>query len=158
MIETGVLSQPWHIKPFSGARKPLRHKAFRVLPLAHTCHKTGENIPSIFFVGNHGAFDAMAWSVLSELRPIYSHIRFTTVLAYMPMHNSCLGKTYANMDTLLPEGIETVPRRYAIIWRNKWMLQQADYVVTYVVHHTGGAARFEEMAKRQGKTVICLTN
>lgn len=109
-----------------------------------------------FYVGNHGAFDAMAWSVLSELRPIYSHIHCTTVLAYMPTHDNYIGKAYTDADTLLPEGIETVPRRYAIIWRNKWMLQQADCVVTYVVHHVGGAAKYEEMAKKQGKQVICL--
>lgn len=109
-----------------------------------------------FYVGNHGAFDAMAWSVLSELRPIYSHIRCTTVLAYMPVHNSCFGNAYTDADTLLPEGIENVPRRYAIIWRNKWMLQQSDCVVTYVVHRAGGAARFEEVAKKQGKTLFCL--
>lgn len=111
-----------------------------------------------FYVGNHGAFDAMAWSVLSELRPIYSHIRCTTVLAYMPPQPDRLRKTYDYKDSLLPEGIENVPKRYAIVWRNKWMLKQADCVVTYVVHHVGGAAKFEEMAKKQGKTVFCLVN
>ena len=111
-----------------------------------------------FYVGNHGAFDTMAWTVLSELRLIYSHIHCTMVLAYMPLHDDCSWKAHDYIDTILPEGIETVPKRYAIIWRNKWMLQQADYVVTYVVHHVGGASRFEDRAKRQGKVVICLAN
>lgn len=109
-----------------------------------------------FYVGNHGAFDASVWSVLSELRLRYAHIRCAIVLAYMPLREDRLAKPYEDKDTLLLDGIETVPRRYAIIWRNKWMLQRADYVVTYVVHHAGGAAKYEEMAKKQGKRVFCL--
>ena len=30
-------------------------------------------------------------------------------------------------NTLLPEGIENVPPRFAISWRNKWMLERSDY-------------------------------
>lgn len=106
-----------------------------------------------FYVGNQGTFDAIVRTALSELKQIYPHIHYTIVLAYMPQHNSTLGKAY-EANTLLPEGIENVPRRYAIVWRNKWMLRQAEYVVAYVIHSAGGAARFVEMARRQGKTVV----
>lgn len=106
-----------------------------------------------FYVGNHGAFDAMARSVLSELKQIYPHIRYTIVLAYMPQYNSTLGKSY-EANTMLPEGIENVPKRFAIVWRNKSMLRQSEYVVAYVVHSVGGAARFVDMAQKQGKEVI----
>ena len=58
---------------------------------------------------------------------------------------------------LLPDGIETVSKRFAISWRNKWILRQADYVVTYVTHSWGGAAKFAEMAIRQKKLVINLS-
>jgi len=57
-------------------------------------------------------------------------------------------------DTLLPEGIEHVHPRFAISWRNKWMIRQSDYVVTYITHSTGGAAQFAKMAEKQGKIVI----
>jgi hypothetical protein len=55
---------------------------------------------------------------------------------------------------MLPEGIETVPKRFAISWRNKWMLSRADYVVTYITRSWGGAAQFAELAERKEKTVI----
>ena len=61
-------------------------------------------------------------------------------------------------DTMLPEGIEAVPRRFAITWRNKWMLRQAEYVVTYVTHSWGGAAQFAEMAEKKEKIVLSLAN
>ena len=59
-------------------------------------------------------------------------------------------------DTILPEGIVTVHPRFAISWRNKWMLKQSDYVVTYITHSWGGAAQFAEMAERQAKHVVKL--
>ena len=59
-------------------------------------------------------------------------------------------------NTMLPEGIESVHPRYAISWRNNWMLRQSDYVVTYITHSWGGAAQFAEKANRQKKTVINL--
>jgi len=105
-----------------------------------------------FLVGNHGAFDAMVRDVLRELKNIYPHIDYSVVLAYHPTKQS---EDFS--DTLLPEGIESVPKRYAINWRNNWMLKQSDYVVTYITHSWGGAAQFTEMAERQGKTMIHLS-
>lgn len=58
---------------------------------------------------------------------------------------------------MLPEGIETVHPRFAISWRNKWMIKQSDYVVTYVTHSWGGAAQFAELAEKQKKIIVSLT-
>ena len=111
----------------------------------------------MFYVGNQGAFDHIVRSVLRELQSTYPHIRYAVVLAYMP------GKRDAHYpeddsDTMLPEGIETVPRRFAISWRNRWMLRQSDCVVTYITHSWGGAAQFAELANRQGKHVFNLAS
>ena len=61
-------------------------------------------------------------------------------------------------DTILPEGIENVPPRYAISWRNSWMLRRSDFVVTYITHSYGGAAQFAAKAVRQKKVVINLAD
>ena len=106
---------------------------------------------STFYVGSQGAFDALAASVLQELRTQYPHIRCRMVLAYFPRQQDAFP-----LETLPPEGIEAVPRRFAISWRNRWMLRQADYVVTYVTHGWGGAAQFAALAQRQGKFVYDL--
>lgn len=106
----------------------------------------------VFYVGNQGHFDYVVREVLRELENEYSHVRSAVVLAYMPKEND--NGDYSN--TMLPEGIENVPKRFAISWRNKWMLKQANYVVTYVAHSWGGAAQFADIAKRQNKTVINL--
>ena len=103
---------------------------------------------SMFYVGNHGSFDAIVRSVLRDLQSKCPQIQYAVVLAYLPGKKSEFSYDDYS-DTMLPEGIEAVPRRFAITWRNKWMLRQAEYVVTYVTHSWGGAAQFAEMAEKK---------
>ena len=54
-------------------------------------------------------------------------------------------------------GHRSVPKRFAIIFRNKWMIKQSDYVITYVTEQlASGTAKFKELAERQGKNIINL--
>ena len=109
----------------------------------------------MFYVGNKGTFDWLVRSVLRELAQAYPQINYTMVLERLPgKQNEDYSEDFS--DTMLPEGIEEVPPRFAIVWRNKWMLRQSDFVVTYITHSWGGAAQFAEMAERQKKTVINL--
>ena len=110
----------------------------------------------MFYVGQQGAFDAMVRSVLKELVLLYPHINYAVVLERLPPKRDEFD-TRDYSDTMLPEGIETVHPRFAISWRNKWMIKQSDYVVTYVTHSWGGAAQFAELAEKQKKTVINVT-
>ena len=105
-----------------------------------------------FYVGNNGNFDTMVRRQLEALSQTYP-ITYSVVLAYLPTKKS----EYDDFtNTILPEGIEAIPKRFAISYRNKWMIRHSDVVVTYVTHSFGGAAQFKEMAERQGKTVIEL--
>lgn len=106
---------------------------------------------NLFYVGNQGNFDAMVRRQLEDLAQTYP-ITYKIVLAYMPGKNDA-----PDEHTVLPEGLETVPRRFAISRRNKWMLDQADTVVTYVTHPSSGAHQMKETAIEKGKTVIELS-
>ena len=104
-----------------------------------------------FYVGTQGSFDRMAYAALVELKERYRNIKVYRVLAYMPK----LGDT-DTYDTIVPEGIETTYPRYAIIKRNKWMIDHSDYVIAYVTHTFGGAYQAVERAKRKKITVISV--
>ena len=104
-----------------------------------------------FYVGHQGQFDSMVYSVLKELKVKYPQIRYTVVLAYMPDEHT---KEVYGENTLYPDGLETVPRRFAISKRNDWMIQHSDYAVCYVHKITGGAAKFREKAERKGLRII----
>ena len=103
---------------------------------------------TVFYVGNHGNFDAMVRCQLEDLLKTYP-IKYYVVLAYMPGKN-----TEPDEHSILPEGIETVPRRFAISYRNKWMIKKSDIVVTYVTRKWGGASQFADNAKAANKVVI----
>ncbi len=109
-----------------------------------------ENNVDIFYVGNNGNFDFMVQNILDKLKNEYP-IRYYIVLAYMPTAENNFSE-----HTILPETIENVPKRFAISYRNNRMIEQSDYVVTYVRRSFGGAAQFEAQAKRKHKTIIAL--
>lgn len=108
-----------------------------------------------FLMGHQGAFDRMALSVLRRLKRDHPQISYFVVLAYLP-GKAAEEPLYDPAETLYPEGLETIPRRYAISWRNKWLIRNSDVVVTYITHSWGGAAQFAALAERQKKRVLNL--
>lgn len=107
---------------------------------------------NVFYVGNNGNFDTMVRRQLEDLSQTYP-IAYSVVLAYLPTEKN----KYDDLThTIYPEGLEIVPKRFAISWRNKWMIQQSDIVVTYVTRNFGGAAQFKELAEKLSKDVINL--
>ena len=101
-----------------------------------------------FYVGNHGGFDRIVIGVLQKLKSEHPHIKYSVVLAYM---NSRDTQYYDN--TVYPEGLEVTPPRYAVVKRNRWMIDKSDYVIT-CIRSRGGASSARDYANRKGKTVI----
>ena len=95
-----------------------------------------------------GNFDRMVSHILSELSSEYD-FKYYVVLSYFPKN------IYPDHITIVPEGIESVYPKFAINYRNNWMLTHSDYVVTYVVNNIGsGAAKYKEKAIILNKHVI----
>lgn len=110
-----------------------------------------------FYVGNQGDFDVMVCSVLRDLCEEYPSVTYRVVLEHLPIKQQEEGENVMDDSHLMfPEGIETVPKRFAIDWRNRWILQRADYVVTYVTQPWGETAEYATLAKRMGKRVLNL--
>lgn len=108
-----------------------------------------------FYVGNNGAFDFMVRKNLKLLKSDFPHITYAVVLAYIPGERDGCGDTDYS-DTIYPDVLDCTPPKYAITKRNQWMIDSSDYVVTYVKHAIGGAAKFKELAEKKGKTVFEL--
>ena len=110
-----------------------------------------------FYVGNQGNFDSSVKKALKILKMSYPHIKYYVVLAYMPNINQNPRECYIDYsDSIYPEGLEFVPKRFAISHRNKWLVNNCDFVVTCVSRSFGGAAKFKNMAVKNRKTVIEL--
>ena len=105
-----------------------------------------------FYVGTHANFDRMVASVLSEMSETRA-FRFYVVLAYPPAEK----ESPCADHTILPDGIENIPPRFAINYRNKSMIEAADIVVTYVKHSWGGAAKYKLLAEKKNRQIIELS-
>ena len=102
-----------------------------------------------FFLGGYGEFDSLAASILREQKKKYPQIKLVLVLAYLNT-----GKNTSGYDSTVYPPLETVPRRFAISHRNRWMVEASDVVVAYVLHDRGGAATTLRCAKQKKKQII----
>ena len=104
-----------------------------------------------FYVGHQGNFDRSVIAFLKELKQEYPKINYLVMLSHLPCP-----AWLAEEPTVFPEGLETVPPKYAILHRNDLMLEKADYVILYKRYSTGGTARMEQKAEAKGKVLIHL--
>ncbi len=106
-----------------------------------------------FHVGNNGNFDRMVLSVLKSLSEEVANLSYAVILAYLPISKSA---EFDGLPTIYPEGIERVPKKYAISYRNDWIVKKADMIICYITHNYGDAAKFVEKARKNGKLYVIL--
>lgn len=106
-----------------------------------------------FYVGNQGNYDKIVLFTLRELKKQFPHITYSVVLAYHPSQRD-IGFAHSD-ETVLPEEIAVCHPRFAIDKQNRYMLSLSDYVIAYTIR-PGGAMKFCELAKKNGKYVIDL--
>ena len=109
-----------------------------------------------FRVGNYGDFDGYAASVVRELKQAYSDITLELVIPYVTKEiNYYKELYYKNYDHILMADIPvSTPARYKIIKANQYMIDNSAYLLCYVRHSWGGAARTLEYARRKNQIKI----
>ena len=103
----------------------------------------------MFLLGGYGAIDRMAASVVWDLKQKYPQIQSVLVKPYLDREMD-----ESKYDWTVYPGLETVPRRYAISHRNRYMVDEANFVVAYVLHSWGGAAQTLEYANQKKKSIV----
>lgn len=117
-------------------------------------HITEYNVTT-FTVGHYGAFDNLVKNVLQETKKHHTNIKLYLLAPY------ALDKKIEapeNFDgTFYPEGLESVPKHYAIVQANRYMIQHSDYLIAYA-HSVGNSQNFVKYAKqREKKGLIKIT-
>ena len=108
-------------------------------------------------VGQYGAFDRMAARTVLAAKKKYPWIKLTVLLAYYPTERKLTAP--AGYDgTFYPPGLERVPRRYAIVRANRYMLDHSDFLIAYA-WHPGSCARdlLEYARAKERRGEICVT-
>ena len=112
---------------------------------------------SFFYVGGYGGFDRIAATAVKRMKLQHPEITLMLVLPYHPGERPI--ETPNGFDgTYYPEGLEKVPRRYAIVRANEIMAKQSDWLISYVRHGASNSRRILEYAQKQGTACININD
>ena len=103
-----------------------------------------------FYVGGYGGFDRIAANAVKKAKSKYPYITLMLVLPYHPAERP-IKTPYGFDGTYYPEGLEKVPKRYAIVRANKLMVETSDWLVCYVRHGASNSRKLLEYAQRREK-------
>lgn len=109
-----------------------------------------------FYLGGYGTFDRTAAAVLRELKSTHSDFESVLVLAFLDRKIDELDSLLYDRTTYPP--LERVPKRYAILRRNEWIVNHSDVVVSGVLHEWGGAYQMLTHAKRKAREIISFSD
>lgn len=107
-----------------------------------------------FFLGGYGNFDELCLTTLLKLKQQYKNIKITFVTPYVDKNYSKLQFAKYYYDCIIFPPLEHIPRKFAIIKRNKWMVDNSDLVIAYVCCDLGGAFKTLLYAKRKNIPII----
>ena len=110
-----------------------------------------------FIVGHYGGFDRLAASAVKEAKRSYPEVKLTLLLPYHPAERPI--PTPDGFDgTFYPLGMESVPRKIAIVSANRYVVDHVDYLIAYARHPASNARGMVEHARRrQGQNPLQIT-
>lgn len=111
-----------------------------------------------FVVGQYGNFDRLAARALREAKKQHPGISLLLLIPYHPADRPV--ETPPGFDgTFYPEGMESVPKRLAIVRANRYMVDHCDCLIAYAWHPASNARELLEYArKRERKGLIYVEN
>ena len=101
-----------------------------------------------FVVGHYGGFDRLAALAVKEARCFYPEVKLTLLLPYHPAERP-IPIPDGFDGTFYPPGMESVPRRVAIVRANRYVVDHVEYLIAYIWHPASNARELVEYAKRR---------
>ncbi|WP_125114552.1 MULTISPECIES: hypothetical protein [Clostridia] len=100
-----------------------------------------------FIVGHYGGFDRLAASAVKEAKRFYPEVKLILLLPYHPAERP-ISTPDGFDDTFYPPGMESVPRKIAIVRANRYVVDHVDYLIAFVWHPASSAKDLVEYAER----------
>ena len=98
-----------------------------------------------FIVGQYGRFDGMAARAVQGVKGRYPRVQLILLLAYL--RNEALPEGFDGC--VFPDGLEFVPKKYAILRANQRMIDRCDHLIAHVQHPFGGACQCLAYAEKK---------
>ena len=112
------------------------------------------------YLGGYGSFDEFAFNCAKKYKSTHpnTHLFFITPYITENYQKNHLQQKAAEYDAIIYPDIENIPLRFAITYRNKYMIEKSDIVIVYLTHTWGGAYQTYKYAKRKNKRIINISN
>ena len=123
--------------------------------LAFLEEKVGDGEVELY-LGEYGSFDSFARRCCEKYKKTHPNARLIWVTPYITIdyQKNYLEPNKKPFDEIIYPAIEDKPLRFAVSYRNKWMVDRADYVVAYITRETGGAYKTYQYALRKKKPIF----
>ncbi len=114
--------------------------------------------PAELFLGGYGNFDSFAFECAKKYKEAHPSVSLIFVTPYMTLdyQRTRLVHEKKRYDSIIYPHIEDKPLKYAISYRNRYMVEQADLLICYLTHTWGGAYRTYRYARAKGKCILNL--
>ncbi len=117
--------------------------------------ETGDNL--CFYSGGMGEFDHLCENAVLEAKSVYPTTKLVLVLPYMTKELNTHKDYYTSRyDEIIIPDLSATHYKAAIQARNRWLVDQADILLSYVFRDFGGAFQTEKYAILSKKQVIQL--
>ena len=112
----------------------------------------------VFLNGGMGQFDALCAGAVRSLKKRHpeKEIQLCLVIPYLSVKINAEKSYLQSMydEILMPEGVEYAHYKAAISKRNRWMVDQADCLVSYIIRQYGGAYQTFRYAQKKSIPII----
>ena len=115
-----------------------------------------QNHVTVFMTGGMGEFDMQFAKAVRKLKKYYPPIRLILVKPYFSHELNTNQCNYERLydEIIIPAAVEGVHYKAAVEKRNRWMVEQSDFVISYLYRQYGGAYKAIRYAERYNKIVI----
>ena len=115
---------------------------------------SGEGV--CFLVGGYGSFDSFGLSIAKHYKRSDSNTRIVFVTPYLneSYEKNKLMLYEKDVDEIVYPPLENIPQKFAIIYRNRYIIDNSDIVIFFVKRSFGGAYQAMNYAKKKKKRFI----
>lgn len=113
-----------------------------------------------FYVGNNGSFDHLSAAAVRSIKKKYPNKSIKLIIVIPKMNEAILNnKDYYPKrfdEIIVPADSDTAHYKAMISVRNKWLVDNSDYIITYIRKEYGGAYTTFKYAKKINIEIIEL--
>ena len=110
-----------------------------------------------FVAGNYGRFDSLAAQAVRKAKKQHPDILLFYLRPYHPVERPFTPSGYDG--SFYPPGMETVPRKLAIVRANRYMVDNSQFLIAYARYSASNAWKLTEYArKREKKGLLHVEN